>query len=157
MRKVVLVGGLPRSGSRLIRRMLKAHGIDAVVRHRLKGWEEEMEPERVIVPTRAFQRQSLVANREMRAKTGRRGGARILSEQEAFEEHGRHKEHHAVMMEEFKGLPVMRVAYEELVEHPKEIGREIAAFCGVAEWCGWGERIFDGDKKHRAARARGQA
>ncbi len=135
----VLVGGLPRSGNRLIMRMIEHHGLKAHVHHHMGGWCEVRVPMYIIVPTRIRQREALAAKRATQSK------AHVLLTQEE------HEVKHAEMLEFYKDTPTMHLAYETLVEHPTRTGREIAKFVGIRGWVRWPEPIFDGDAKYREA------
>lgn len=152
--KVALVGA-PRSGNRLIQRMLQRHGFVAEVRHygMLKAFRNGGDiPALAIMPIRARHPHWLSCDRDW-ALLPKPGGWCGLYDVESVERLiAVHFEMTLRWLAEFS-VPLLPVCYEEIVTVPETVGADIVAFVarpGTPGWTGfkgWGEAIVDGNAK----------
>ena len=154
MSQFVLIGGLPRSGNRLIARMLRNHWVETRVYHRLSGWECDSEPTHIIVPTRKMQWLSCEAHNKKRdaadsPKKVAKRRRRFRSEDMDSAQGQRRMQQ--VMLDTFQAVPTLHVTYEEMVSDSVRVGQQIADFCGIEKWRGWFEVVYDGNSKYRDA------
>lgn len=138
----VLLVGLPRSGNRLIGRLLKYHGVNFLgVRHFGSGYPSPPEVDLAILPVRdpeinwkamkVAQRGLSLSNRD-----------RIQTPQDL------HYKHFAATLQNLHCVPILPISYEALVDDPELVGKAIVESCG-AEWKGWPEAVTDGNSKYK--------
>ncbi len=154
----VAVVGLPRSGNRLIQRLLQRHGFVAEVRH--YGMQKEfrnggVDPDFAVWPVRerwAWEK-SCAKDAGMLPRPVGHSGELALS---FMREH--HLDETAFWLAG-AGVPILHVRYEDIVSNFVLTGQRVVRFVseGNIIFKGWGEEIVDGNAKYRDAAAAGAA
>jgi len=138
----VALCGMPSSGNRLLRGMLRHHGILAEVKHwgefedLAMGWQRDGLTVAAVMPVRdeAISRASC---------------ARFwTAEQSHDEEQRRHYAETLRVCAELR-IPLLPVSYGQIVRNPNGIGRHILTWLGQP-FVGWNTVVVDGDAKYHA-------
>lgn len=151
----VAVCGMPRSGNRLVQRLLQRHGFVAEVRHygRVKAFASGGEhPDVAVVVLRNVHPHWMSCSRDLPVLPHPFGG---WGEDGLPRDPDRiHAAHFWPMLRVLAACsaPILAVAYEDLVRDPEGAGRRVVEFCAAGapvRWIGWGEEVFDGNAKWR--------
>lgn len=148
--KVALVGA-PRSGNRLIQRLLQRHGFVAEVRH--YGMRKAFRngghgADCAIWPVRDLDCWRKSCSRDLIILPRPLG---VLGDLTVNDLRHIHNERTLAYLAE-TWCPVLPVCYEELVADPNTLGWTILRFVQPEfdDWKGWGEKIIDGNAKWTA-------
>lgn len=157
----VAVCGMPRSGNRLVARMLERHGYIAEVRHfgMRKAFRPGGDPTKAILPLRLLEPHLASMVRDLELLPRPEGPflepmalELVRADPVRFMERVHFDHFYATLrlMAEL-GVAVLPVSYERIVADPDRQGRRILEFLEPARprrWQGWGEELRDGNAKH---------
>ena len=131
-KRKTIVCGMPRSGNNLINKMLRHYGFETCVRHFDQAIPEGVEF--AILPLR--HQQSHWAS----CKAHDEGYIKLEDI---------HYEHYWPILRNLakRGIIVIPVVYEEIVEFPDRVGRHIATILDF-KWKGWPAEIYNGNRKY---------
>lgn len=151
----VAVCGMPRSGNRLVQRLLQRHGFVAEVRHfgDRKVLRTGGGPEAAIMPLRDLEPHWASCAKDFGILPKPPQGLDDIDDlSPAAARSCLHAAHFWPALAHLAelGIPVLPVRYEELVAEPEAQGRRILEFLGCFDWRGWGEELFDSNAKWEA-------